>query len=127
MKVFAWILAIYIAILSLAPNMQGSEYFKVVDLVNHYMNHQSGNDNYKDFISFLDDHYQKDDHHKKEHKHLPFKSGQIQTIMIANHVVDLTIVQEEYSISESKHQPFFYELKSPKIHSGSVWNPPQLV
>ncbi|TNF50393.1 MAG: hypothetical protein EP305_00480 [Bacteroidetes bacterium] len=127
MKIVAWILSFYIAILSLAPNMQGSEYFKVLDLVDHYVNHQSGKESYKDFMSFLNDHYQKDDHHKKEHRHLPFKSGQVQTILIANHVMDILIVREESSISESKHQPFFYELKSTKIHSGSVWNPPQLV
>jgi hypothetical protein len=105
--------------------MQGCEYFKITDLVSHYMSHQNNGKDYKDFLSFVNDHYKKEDHQKHEHKHLPFKSGQINSIVIAYHIVEVKVVQEEQKIAEKTDDNFYYVNKNPMIHTGSVWNPPQ--
>jgi hypothetical protein len=126
MKLFAWILSLYILVLSLAPNMQGGEYFKVYGLIDHYMNHQTGEKTYSDFLAFLNDHYLNQKHHENEHENLPFKSHSVQTIVIATHTVEIKTVSEYNEISEPREKGFFVDQSGPIARAGTVWNPPQL-
>ena len=127
MKLFAWIFSLYILVLSLAPNMQGGEYFKLYKLVDHYVNHQSSEKTYADFFSFLNDHYLKKGHHEKEHRELPFKNQSVHTaLVIAYHQNKIEKIElHETVVSESTVQ-FFYEDPIPDQVRGSVWNPPKM-
>jgi hypothetical protein len=107
--------------------MQGGEYFKLNNLVGHYLTHQSSEVSYSDFLSFLNDHYLKKDHHEKEHKELPFKSNTAQTVVIAYtyNVVESISVMSAIEAFETTH--YFYKKSIPTQEQGSVWNPPRMV
>jgi hypothetical protein len=125
MKYFTWILTLYIFVLSLAPNLKGGEYFKIYELVEHYVSHQTGEKNYTDFISFINDHYSKNDHHEKEHHELPFKNHTINTVVLAHYAfTPISIPFSALTISE-RTASYFYQNSFYSKDRGSIWNPPQ--
>lgn len=105
--------------------MKGGEYFKVIDLVDHYITHQSGTYGYSDFLAFLNDHYLNKSHHEKEHKDLPFKSQSLQTVVVACFFeTSLSpVIKEQLEFSIITPVSFSEEFIS--LFSGSIWNPPQ--
>jgi hypothetical protein len=127
MKIFAWIFSLYILVLSLAPNMQGGEYFKVYKLVGHYFSHQTSDNTYSDFLSFLNDHYLKKDHHEREHKELPFKNQAAQNIVIAYHQNGIEKIEVQEALLPTEAVKYFYKDPIPDQVRGSVWNPPKIV
>ena len=105
--------------------MKGGEYFKVIDLVDHYMTHQSGTYGYSDFLSFLNDHYQNKSHHEKEHKDLPFKSQSLQVVVVACFFdISLSPVIKE-PLEFSTITPISFTEEFISLFNGSIWNPPQ--
>lgn len=117
----------YILVLSLAPNMQGGEYFKLYKLVGHYLSHQTSENTYSDFLSFLNDHYLKKGHHEKEHKELPFKNQSGHTIVIAFSMNRIEKIEAQETTISVKSPKFFYKDPIPEQVRGSVWNPPKIV
>jgi hypothetical protein len=120
-------LAVYFFLLSLAPNFQGIQFFKIAPLIKHYQSHQSSSHQFDSFISFLSEHYDSEHQPGENEQDLPFKS----TIA----TVSVLIVQpgQEYAnmdliavpVAQNKH--LFPDLPGfPKNTSGSIWNPPKL-
>jgi hypothetical protein len=105
--------------------MKGGEYFKVIDLVDHYNTHQSSSYVYTDFMSFLNDHYLKKSHHEREHEDLPFKSQSIQSVVFACflNTTFIPVLKEYIEFTSSVPSCFTEEFIS--IYNCSIWNPPQ--
>lgn len=106
--------------------MRGGEYFKLADLMGHYITHQNSNASYNGFFSFLNDHYFRKGHHEKEHKNLPFKNHSIQTVTIACSVPQPEFLQLKVVSENSHKQEFFYSNEFVSQEWEAVWNPPRV-
>ena len=113
--------------LSMAPNLQGAQLLKFGELIEHYEQHQSSNESFGSFLSFVQDHYFNNLHHGKNEGHMPFKStiSGAYVLHIQENKIDSISVSVE-NIEKASH--YFGEpngsLDDPTI---SVWNPPRMV
>ncbi len=109
--------------------MQGAQYLKVGKMIHHFTIHHKKNGNSFDgFIAFLKEHYSNDsDKNDKEHKDLPFKTINTNSLHLTLHEVKiLPIFVETKLIYSQKHyfsEPSFLDSK----RLFSIWNPPQIV
>jgi hypothetical protein len=128
MRAMSTVLAIYFGLLSLAPQWQGLEFFKLDALFDHYAQYQQENEA-GGFLSFVQEHYlQQVTENHQEHRELPFKSSQAHvlvtlvmptsstSVLLANPPIHLSrqnILSAPTSVSIND----FFE----------CWHPPQLV
>jgi hypothetical protein len=113
-------------ILSFAPNMQGGQFFKLSEVVDHYESHQDSDEHFKSFISFVKDHYFTNHHTKDNERNLPFKSTVASVFVLVIHQVKLEPIHESQFIA-NKEKCYFGEPNSTvqqKIFS--IWNPPRV-
>ena len=128
MRLLSIVFSIYFGLLSLAPNWQGLEFFKLDALFEHYAQYQEVKSN-DGFWSFVKEHYlQQINENQHEHRELPFKSVQ------ANSMITLFM---------PVHSPrVIFEKFTPQLHTSPIvtpptaidindffecWHPPQLV
>jgi hypothetical protein len=113
-------------ILSFAPNMQGGQFFKLSELVNHYETHQDGEEHFQSFLEFVKDHYFSNHHTKDNERNLPFKSTVASAFVLVIHQVKLEPIHE-YLFIVSEEKSFFGEPTSfVQQKSFSIWNPPRV-
>lgn len=128
MRLTSFVFAIYFGLLSLAPQWQGLEFFKLDALMNHYAQYQQ-EQSQKGFWSFLQEHYlqQVTDQHQ-EHRELPFKSAQSNALVTLFMPVSETHLLLENPISFFQKEQIFSAPNA--LHTNDYfecWHPPQLV
>lgn len=128
MRLTSMVLAVYFGLLSLAPDLQGLEFFKVNALLVHFSEFQNGaKDN--SFWSFVEEHYLKESNdNQHEHNQLPFKS--------TGSTAQITLFMP-VSFTRAVFQNLKAESAKQSIHSAPLavmvndyfecWHPPQLV
>lgn len=128
MRTLSMVLALYFGLLSLAPQWLGLEFFKLDALLEHYAQFQQEKEQ-DGFWCFVQEHYlQQVNDKQQEHRELPFKSVQ------SNTLVTLFMPVKSPAISLEKS---FIDLSRPNILSAPTsvtindffefWHPPQLV
>ena len=128
MRLTSFVLAIYFGLLSLAPQWQGLEFFKLDALFAHYDQYeQNHTDN--SFWSFLQEHYlqQVTDNHQ-EHRELPFKSPQSNVLV----TLFMPVSGAQFTlVAFSAHFPKQAIFTAPNALNINdyfeCWHPPQLV
>lgn len=118
--------AILFGVLSFAPNMQGGQFFKLSEVIEHYENHQESEDSFSSILSFVKEHYFSNNTTDENERHLPFKSTVVGAFVLVIHQVELQPIHE-YLFSLDREKSYFGE---PNGHIQnriiSVWNPPQV-
>ncbi len=113
-------------ILSFAPNMQGGQFFKLSEVVEHYKAHQDSDEQFKSFMDFVKDHYFTNHDTKDNERHLPFKSSVASAFVLVIHQVKLEPIHE-YLFIVNEEKNFFGEptaFVQQKLFS--IWNPPRV-
>jgi hypothetical protein len=121
-------IAIIFGLISAAPNFQGAQFLKLPQLLEHYSEHQSGKESFSSFLSFVQDHYFKNDHHGENEKHMPFKTtgmGCSTALIMVRSCQPL--LESETNINEKSVVHFGEPNGSLNEFNGSVWNPPRLI
>ncbi|MEY3236606.1 MAG: hypothetical protein RI883_707 [Bacteroidota bacterium] len=113
-------------ILSLAPNMQGGQFFKISEIVEHYNGHQESADEFKSVLAFIQDHYFENNNSKENKHNLPFKS--VVSSVLVMHIQNVSIVPVVEVAETVKLQAHnFGEPNSQNYNKlYSIWNPPQM-
>lgn len=125
MKSTVIVFTLLFGILSLAPNMQGGQFFKISELVEHYQEHQQTDKMFSSFLSFVSDHYFNNHKTSGNEEQMPFKST-IASVPVMNfHNVEIIPVEV----------PLFFKLDDVELfgeshgkingYSGSIWHPPK--
>jgi hypothetical protein len=127
MKLISILFAILFGVLSLAPNMQGGQFLKFNELVEHYEKHQEGNKPFSSFFSFVKNHYFSNSTSSEDENNMPFKSTVV-TITVLAHIhseISIPRIQDPF---ESIESPLLYGEPSDKIVAVSlnIWNPPKM-
>ena len=128
MKFVVIVLLVLFSLLTLAPNMQGAQYLKVGEMIEHYESDYTPKGlGFASFIDFIKKHYTENvDLSKQEHKNLPFKSytNTITQLSISEFELKQIVVQR---IIVCKEKKYFSEPNSSKNqHLFSIWNPPRI-
>ena len=126
MRLTVIIFAFLFGILSFAPNMQGGQFFKISEVVEHYNGHQNSKEGFKSVLAFIQDHYF-DNNNSKENKHnLPFKS--VVSSVLVMHVQNIAIIPVVEKIEIlAIHSHCFGEPNNQNFSKlFSIWNPPQM-
>jgi hypothetical protein len=125
MKTLTFTLAFLFGVLSLAPNMQGAQLFKLTEVVEHFHEHQKSEENFSTFIDFIVDHYFKNRETNKNEQELPFKSVVAAPVLIALEKIEVIPVTFQYFI-EPISKPNVHQLSLPtQARLNPIWNPPQ--
>jgi hypothetical protein len=128
MRLMSMVLAIYFGLLSLAPQWQGLEFFKLDALLDHYAQYQQEKEA-GGFLSFVQEHYlQQVTENHQEHRELPFKSAQVNvliTLVMPTPCTSVSFVNPPIHLSRQTI------LSAPTSISSNdffeCWHPPQLV
>ena len=126
MKFLTLIFVVVFGVLSLAPNMQGAQLFKLSEVVEHYQAHQHSEEMFSSFLDFIVDHYFKNRETNKNEQELPFKSVVAAPVLITFQKVELqpvTLLFRLRSVSKPIH---YYQSKISQVRLNSIWNPPQI-
>lgn len=122
------VLAIYFGLLSLAPQWQGLEFFKLDALFDHYAQYQQEKDA-GGFFSFVQEHYlQQVTENHQEHRELPFKSVQSNVLITLFMPVKSPIISLDKAPIDLSRQNIMSAPPSVNINDFfEFWHPPQLV
>lgn len=119
---------ILFSLLTLAPNMQGAQFLKVGEMIEHYEeDYQDKGLSIASFIDFLEEHYTKQlDLNQDDHKELPFKSVTPSFIQLCMNEIKIQAIIIENQF-EFKEKTYFSE-PSFKVNQGlyTIWNPPRI-
>ena len=128
MRICSLILAIYFGLLSLAPQWLGLEFFKLDALLDHYAQFQQEKEQ-DGFWSFVQEHYlQQVNDNQQEHRELPFKSVQSNTLVTLFMPVKSPAISLEKSFIDLSRQNILSAPTSVTINDFfEFWHPPQLV
>ena len=128
MRLFSIVLAFYFGLLSLAPNWQGLEFFKLDALFEHYAQYQEEKTN-DGFWSFVKENYlQQVNENQHEHRELPFKSVQANVLITLFMPVNCTSVVFEEFTPQLISSPIVTPPTAININDFfECWHPPQLV
>jgi hypothetical protein len=123
------VLAIWIFIGSMAPNMQGVQLVKLPNLLGHVEEHFGTNWSFSELKDFVFDHYLSHDlPADSKHHNLPFKTQQISvSVMIQPVFPELALHTIETIEDFSQSKPVIREDQSLLSRPASIWIPPQLV
>ena len=121
-------IAIIFGLISAAPNFQGAQFLKLPELLEHYCDHQSGEESFGSFLSFLQEHYFTNDHHGKNEQNMPFKTTGLgcSVALIMERSCQPALILSDH-IVERRMVLFGEPHGSLNEFNGSVWNPPRLV
>lgn len=127
MKLFSILFAILFGVLSLAPNMQGGQFLKLNELVEHYEEHQEGNKPFTSFFSFVKEHYFNNAISSGDEQNMPFKSTVV-TVTVLAHIQSEIHIPTFQQLVETIEIPSLFGEPSDKIVSVSlsIWNPPKM-
>ena len=124
---FAIISFIFIfGILSFAPNMQGGQFFKISEVVDHYQTHQDSDETFGSFFAFVKDHYFSNHHTNDNERHLPFKTTVISAFILVIHNIELQPIHDSFFILDEKKACFGEPNRMIQSNIINIWNPPQL-
>jgi len=128
MRICSLILALYFGLLSLAPQWLGLEFFKLDALLDHYAQFQQEKEQ-DGFWSFVQEHYlQQVNDKQQEHRELPFKSVQSNTLVTLFMPVKSPAILLEKSFIDLSRQNILSAPTSVTINDFfEFWHPPQLV
>ena len=121
-------IAVIFGLISTAPNFQGAQFLKLPELIQHYSEHQSGEESFSSFLAFVQDHYFNNDHHGKNEQHMPFKTtglGGVVALLSERPCDGAVLIYGKFNEKQSIH--FGEPHGSLNDYNGSVWNPPQLI
>lgn len=128
MRICSLILAVYFGLLSLAPQWLGLEFFKLDALLDHYAQFQQEKEQ-DGFWSFVQEHYlQQVNDNQQEHRELPFKSVQSNTLVTLFMPVKSPAILFENNLTDLSRQNILSAPTSVSINDFfEFWHPPQLV
>lgn len=128
MRICSLILAVYFGLLSLAPQWLGLEFFKLDALLDHYAQFQQEKEQ-DGFWSFVQEHYlQQVNDNQQEHRELPFKSVQSNTLVTLFMPVKSPAILFENNLTYFSRQNILSAPTSVSINDFfEFWHPPQLV
>ena len=128
MRICNLILALYFGLLSLAPQWLGLEFFKLDALLEHYAQFQQEKEQ-DGFWCFVQEHYlQQVNDKQQEHRELPFKSVQSNTLVTLFMPVKSPAILLEKSFIDLSRQNILSAPTSVTINDFfEFWHPPQLV
>jgi hypothetical protein len=128
MRSISLVLAIYFGLLSLAPQWLGLEFFKLDALLDHYAQFQQEKEQ-DGFWSFVQEHYlQQVNDNQQEHRELPFKSVQSNTLVTLFMPVKSPAILFENNLTDLSRQNILSAPTSVSINDFfEFWHPPQLV
>jgi hypothetical protein len=128
MRICSLILALYFGLLSLAPQWLGLEFFKLDALLEHYAQFQQEKEQ-DGFWSFVQEHYlQQVNDKQQDHRELPFKSVQSNTLVTLFMPVKSPAILLEKSFIDLSRQNILSAPTSVTINDFfEFWHPPQLV
>lgn len=128
MRICNLILALYFGLLSLAPQWLGLEFFKLDALLDHYAQFQQEKEQ-DGFWCFVQEHYlQQVNDKQQEHRELPFKSVQSNTLVTLFMPVKSPAILLEKSFIDLSRQNILSAPTSVTINDFfEFWHPPQLV
>lgn len=119
--------AVLFGILSLAPNMQGGQFFKLSEVVDHYRDHQKSEESFSSFVSFVKDHYFQNHSTNEDERQMPFKSSVVSALVLVVHDCAISPVKEVTLFNEEPENIFGEPHGAPQKQSCSIWNPPRTV
>ncbi len=127
MKLVSILFALFFGVLSLAPNMQGGQFLKLNELVEHYEAHQEGHKPFSSFLSFVKDHYFNNSTSSEDENNMPFKSTVLTVTTLAQVQSEISIPKFQLPIETIDISLLFGE-PSDKIISVSlsIWHPPKM-
>jgi hypothetical protein len=126
MRFLIIVFALVFGFLSFAPNMQGGQFFKFNEVLQHFEDHQESKESFNSFFSFLKNHYFSNHGTKENEKHLPFKTNILNTFVLVIHEVKLVPVNEDPIEIIEKSSCFGEPNGQVSKTSISIWNPPQM-
>jgi hypothetical protein len=121
------IFTVLFGILSFAPNMQGGQFFKLSELVDHYQEHQNSRNSFSSFVAFVKDHYFQNHSTREDERQLPFKSSVISTLVLVAQEVKVQPVSIPIVHIEDRENCFGEPHGAPQNQSFSIWNPPRMI
>ena len=126
MRTLVIALAVIFGLLSAAPNLQGGQFLNVGKIVEHYNNHQSTDESFSSFISFLKDHYFENHPTKNNEKHLPFKSSVAGVPIIVLQQLAPTEINHHFPIGLNQKSCFGEPNHFVQNRTITIWNPPRM-
>ena len=126
MRLSVLFFAFLFSILSLAPNMQGGQFFKLSEIVEHYNGHQANDDKFNSVLAFIQDHYFNNNVSKENKHNLPFKS--VVSSVLVMHIQNVSIIPIVEKIEFKTSKSHYFGEPSSRNYSKlySIWNPPQM-
>lgn len=123
------VLAVWIFIGSLAPNMQGVQLVKIPNLLGHVEEHFGAEWSVSELKSFVFEHYFSNDlPADAKHQNLPFKTQQIAFSLMIQPLQTAVSLAPTETIEDFTHsKPVVRDEKSLLSRPTSIWIPPQLV
>jgi hypothetical protein len=126
MRFLIIVFALVFGFLSFAPNMQGGQFFKFNEVIQHFEDHQESKESFNSFFSFVKNHYFSNHGTKENEKNLPFKTNILNTFVLVIHEVKLAPVHED-PIEIIEQSSCFGEPNGQLSKTSiSIWNPPQM-
>jgi hypothetical protein len=125
MKLKMIIFAVLFGILSLAPNMQGGQFFKISELVEHYEEHLQTDKMFSSFLSLVSEHYFNNHKTSDSEEHMPFKSTVASVPVMSFHTVEISLVEILMFLSLDEAELFGESHSKINGYSGSIWHPPK--
>jgi hypothetical protein len=113
-------------ILSFAPNMQGGQFFKISEVVEHYQTHQDSDETFSSFFSFVKDHYFSNHRTNENERHMPFKTTAVSAFILVIHHIELQPIHDSLFILDEDKACFGEPNHTIRNKEISIWNPPQL-
>jgi hypothetical protein len=112
-------------LLSLAPHLQGAQFFKLGQVIEHYQVHQSSNEHFQSFIDFLSDHYFKNRETHSNEQELPFKSVVSGPVVIAHQKIEVKPITIIWP-TDFQNKPIIHpQMTYARTRISTIWNPPQ--
>jgi len=126
MRFLIFVFALVFGFLSFAPNMQGGQFFKFNEVLQHFEDHQESKESYTSFLSFVKNHYFSNHGTNDNEKNLPFKTNILSSFVLVIHEVKISPVNESF-IELIEQSPCFGEPNGQLSKTSiSIWNPPQM-
>jgi hypothetical protein len=127
MRFLIFSLALLFGIFSLAPNMQGAQFFKLNEMIAHYEQHQKSEESFGSFMSFIQEHYFANNHTNANERDMPFKSVVAAPLVLLNQEINLFIVTESFAMQAKQEHAFGDASGSLKASALAIWNPPKFM
>lgn len=121
------ILAILFGVLSFAPNMQGGQFFKLSEVVDHFQDHQNSKESFSSFLAFVKDHYFQNHKSSDDERHLPFKSSVVSALVLVAQEYKVSPVSLPVAYIERQENCFGEPHGAPQNQIYSIWNPPRTI